>query len=140
MDINNVKKAADLIERGHRLLDNGPLSYYLTQLIGSYEYMMERFCPFRVGDRVILVNRPDLHKNPGWMHYQHFLTVGAKATVRQASCTDKGFIFHLEFDEESWIDDHGSQGRSKGTLVPVPEHKRHQFRFSEDFLAKELPA
>lgn len=136
MDLSNVKQAASLIREAQDLLGRGPLDYYLTELIGAHEYMLKRFAPFTVGDRVVLVKTPDFQNSPGWRGREHFMVPGALCIVRKVECAATGFNIFVEFEDEAWIDNIGMEGRGPGTRVPTPPEKRHQFILSEDYLHK----
>lgn len=100
----------------------------IEQLVESYLSMFERFCPFRVGDRVKLRATPDLTDAPGWKGSKHWLVAGAAGIVRARGYTGGAFSFDVEFDDESWKDDAG---------VVRPTSCKHTYGFREHFL---LPA
>jgi hypothetical protein len=80
-------------------------SWKLERVIKSYQQMYERFCPHKVGDRVILIKTPEIgpESRPGWLGSKHFLIAGAVATVSSADFNDGNFVFGLEFDDDSGI-------------------------------------
>ena len=100
---------------------------------GEYDYLMERFCPLKVGDRVMLKHRPDPMPS-GWAGSAHFLVRGAIATISSAECTTTGFAFDVVFDDESWIkEDFVSNVKE---VVPVEPDLRNSFKFGENILVK----
>jgi len=125
MGIEKVEKAISLMSDAIRLLNSGPLDYYLRKLVAAYNHLIEKHAPFKVGDRVALVAAPDYNKAPGWRHCAHFLVPGAKATVQEVEFTEKGFRFAVLFDDESWIDDRS------GTINLLQGDSRHQFILRE---------
>lgn len=128
MNIENVKQGAKMVQDGFAILGGGPLSWYLEQLVGAYEFMMARCCPFQVGDRVLLVRAPSISNTSGWNGAKHFLIPGAAGVVREAMCHADGFSFAVEFDDETWIDD-------KGRTQPVIP--KHTYSFGEGWLVRE---
>ncbi len=132
MDIKPIKEAAELMEQATKILSGGPLSFYLDQMLGTYEFVMETLCPFKVGDRVQLTHTPDItgSKAPGWMHCKHFLVKGAAGEVKSSSCDAKGFYFDVVFDDESWL--------NPVTNQVTPTEKKHAFSFRRDSLTSEV--
>lgn len=126
MGVSKVKQAAKLMRDGLAILDNGPLEFYLTELAAAHDLLMERFAPFKVGDRVTLREAPQISEkiNWGWLSGKHYLIPGEAATVVEASCGSSGFRFYLEFDNETWLD-HGE---------PRPVSRKHTYCFGEDDL------
>lgn len=119
-----MKKLAEAQE----LLSRGPASFYVEQMVGAYDYLMERFAPFKVGDRVMLLKTPSPMPS-GWEHCRHFLVPGAYATVHQLSCDGNGFRVEVEFLDESWIN-------SAGEVIPMEPDRRHTFSFSDTSFVK----
>ena len=115
MNIENVKNAAKLMSQASNLLAQGPLEYYLTEMAGAHEYLMERFCPFKVGDKVMLTKTPDTDN--GWRGFKDILVRGAIGTVMTTECGKSGFSFSITFDDEKSDD---------------PPH----FNFGENYLVK----
>jgi len=106
------------------LLDN-EFGYRLNQVLESYASLFDRFCPYKVGDRVQLKETPDIPKGSGWYGSRHFLIKGAIATVKALEYRDDLFCFGLEFDDETWIDMHGE-------VKPVSA--KHLFYLSENWI------
>ncbi|MBK8810782.1 MAG: hypothetical protein IPN69_08645 [Acidobacteria bacterium] len=131
IDYQNVKKAAKMLRESMHMLGRGPLEFYLLELVAAHDLLMERFSPFKVGDRVRLTKTPDYSQAPGWSHCSHFLIVGSEGTIQTASCGSRGFKFGVIFDDESWIDTIG-HARKKGTVVPIEDRNKHAFQFGED--------
>lgn len=129
----NFSKAMEKIAEAQRLLEKGPSSYYVTEITGAYEYMMERFCPFKVGDTVMLKHAPDPMPT-GWVSSAHFLIAGSKAIVHSTECTPKGFLFYIKFDNESWIK-RDFASKTEEVVLFEPD-RRHTFGFGENSLVK----
>lgn len=129
MDIETVKKGFDLMEQGMRILGGGPMDYYVRRLTECYDLLLEKYAPFKVGDRVMLKKTPAInpHDSWGWMSSKHFLVKGAVGTVQYVEASKRGFSAGIVFDDESWVDD-------KGVVHPIEEKNRHTFAFSEDSL------
>lgn len=119
-----MKKLAEAQE----LLSRGPASFYVEQMVGAYDYLMERYAPFKAGDKVIMVK--ELQTIPsGWSHCQHFLVPGARGVVDQISCDAKGFRVEVIFENESWINKDGEK------ILMEPD-RRHTFSFNETYFVK----
>ena len=126
--VDRVKRGSKMIADGFALMGCGPFNWYLDELVAANEFMMERCCPYQVGARVQLVKAPDVSApGHGWKSCAHFLIPGAFATVRERSCGKGGFSFHVEFDNESWIDSHGAE------QLMAPDRK-HTYHFGERYL------
>ncbi|RUR74888.1 hypothetical protein PCC6912_50660 [Chlorogloeopsis fritschii PCC 6912] len=120
------QKVADL----EKSLPNN-LGYILNSVLGSYENLFNRFCPFKVGERVVLTKTPEIDKESGWYRGKHFLVEGAIATIKNRDYYQNKFVFYLEFENESWID-------SNGEIHLYDPERRHHFAFSEDFVGNCL--
>jgi len=120
----HLKKAQDAFSKG-------PLTFYITELVGAYNFMMEHCAPFKVGDRVILIKAPiiNANENHGWMSSKHFLIPGAKADVLSISCNEKGFQVGVAFDDESYID-----SRTKEKHI---SKIKHSYGFRSSYFIKD---
>ena len=82
--------------------------YKLNEVLQNYASLFNRFCPYKVGDRVQLKENLDIAQDSGWYNSKHFLVKGAMATVKTCgNYRNELFCFGLEFDDESYIDTHG---------------------------------
>lgn len=118
----NVRKASKLMSEADRLLGNGPWQYYLDQLLKAYDLLMDKYAPFRVGDKVQLREAPlidDKHA-PGWRGYEKLLRKGARGKVVEAECVDGRFRFGIVFDAERRKDP-GQFTFVASELLPAPE-------------------
>ena len=127
MDIEALKTAMKKMDEARRLLEGGPMNYTLDQLLASYELLMDRFAPHRVGDYVELARAPAISPESGWHSSRHFLTEGAKGVIRTAECGDKGFRFGVAFNNESWLDNNGQ---------PQTVQRESIYTFSEEWLRR----
>jgi hypothetical protein len=134
MDIATVLRGADLIRQGMEALNSGPLEFYLNELVSAHNLLMERFAPFKIGDRVRLTRTPEITNDVcfGWIGHKHFLVEGSVGTVRDAGCGSRGFWFLVALDEQSWIH------YQTGQLNVVPENERGLFEFGEHDLAPSV--
>lgn len=112
-------------------LSGGPASFYFERVKGYVNGLFNRFAPFKVGDRVKLVDDiPMTDDNPGWHHCAHFLKKGEMAVVKDVDYVDdyKGgrFVAECIFDNETYKDD-------EGNLHPT---SKHLFSISEKWLEK----
>ena len=106
---------------------NKEFGFKLNEVVQSYTSLFNRFCPYKVGDRVQLKADIEVPKGHGWKSSQHFLIKGAIATVKACEYRNDLFCFGLEFDNESWIDMH-----EEIKLVSL----KHLFYFSERHIEK----
>jgi len=67
--------------------------YHLDELVKTHQEMFERFCPYKVGERVKLSKTLDIRPDSGWYGSRHFLIEGATATVIQTNFRDGLFCF-----------------------------------------------
>jgi len=100
--------------------------YKLNYLIKGFREMCDRFCPYKVGDRVQLSATPEIGKGSGWYGSKHFLVKGAAATVKSTDFNNGLFCFGLVFDDDSWVD-------TDGKVYPT-ETGKYIFIFSEKWL------
>jgi hypothetical protein len=81
----SVEKVRQLVEayKEFSKLNVWDIGWNLDQLVASYDLLMSRFAPFKVGDRVALAKTPNITQEsaPGWMRSKHFLVKGAEGTV-----------------------------------------------------------
>jgi len=105
--------------------------YKLLTILSSYHGLFDRFCPYKIGDRVQLTKEPEILSSSGWYYSKHFLIKGAIATVESQDFRDGKFRFGLIFDEESWMSSDGKIPKA----YPAPHHV---FGFSEDYLEHQI--
>ncbi len=82
---------------------NNEFGFKLNEVLQSYASLFNRFCPYKVGDRVQLKETLDIPEDSGWYSRRHFLIKGAIATVREIGYRNDLFSFGLVFDDESYI-------------------------------------
>jgi len=102
----------------------GSFEWGVNEVVQSYLSIFNRFCPFKIGDRVQLKSTCRITgPEHGWYGSRHFLIAGSKAVVKERGYSDGQFSFYLEFDDESWKDD-------KGQLHPATQ--KHVYHFGEN--------
>ena len=119
----------------------------LAQIYESFAACMDllsRQLPYKAGDRVRLTRAPKCEGD--WKHSEHFLVVGAAASVKSVSVDYlmRSWKLYLEFDDESTIAafDYDSirtgygQSHKKGDVVSTPKGSRHVYGFGPDFVEK----
>lgn len=106
---DTVKEAAKIIQQGMDMLRGGPLSFYLEEICGAVEYLMDRYSPIKAGDRVELIETPEISETVswGWLSAKHFLVAGARGAVDHVECGSDGIRVYVVWDDESWIDRDG---------------------------------
>ena len=126
-DLNNIK--AKVIELD-RLLNAGELGFKLNEILESYASLFNRFCPYKVGDRVQLKEDLDISQDSGWYSSKHFLIKGEIATVKEVGYRDDLFSFGLVFDHDSWVH------YRTGEIIPTEEDQKHLFYLPENSIEK----
>lgn len=124
----DIERACKMMDEASGILGRGPLSYYLREMNAAFRMCIERFSPFKAGDRVRLAKTPTINEKEswGWMSAKHFLVKGAKATVQEVGCGEGGFTYTLVFDDETWIHPH--------TKEKMKHDKPHHYTFGEKWL------
>ncbi|MEW5860061.1 MAG: hypothetical protein AB1861_22180 [Cyanobacteriota bacterium] len=123
-----VEKVYEQIEALEKSISS-EFGYKLKSILKSYDSIFNRFCPFEIGDRVVLIKSPDFEKAPGWAGYKDFLIEGAIASVTERDYRKERFVFGLQFDNDSWVD-------SKGEIHLTEASRRGVFYFSENSIKK----
>lgn len=131
MNSKEILEAACLIKQGMRMLDRGPLEYYLERLTRCYDFLLT-LAPFQPGARVMMAETPVINEKEswGWIGSKHFLVRGAQAIVRAVHADRDGFSYDVEFDDDSWVDHHTNE-----IHLRKPE-ERDVFRFAAKWLVQ----
>jgi hypothetical protein len=112
------------------MFSNGPMTFCISEIVNCHKSLFDRFCPFKVGDRVQLAKTPKIDGSSGWAGSKHFLKKGARAFIRERGYSEGQFTFVLVFDEDSWLDldqvIHKREGDRKGG-----------YTFSEKIITRE---
>ena len=122
-DLNGIKAKINELDK---LLNGGELGFKLNEILESYASLFNRFCPYKVGDRVQLTEDLDIPQDSGWYGSRHFLIKGAIATVKEVGYRDNLFSFGLVFDDESWVH------YRTGEVIPTEENQKHLFYLPEN--------
>jgi hypothetical protein len=134
MDIDRIKDAVRQIEAGVDQIRSTGVSYTLDVLFAAHRLVIERFAPFKVGDRVALSKTPKIDRETawGWLGSKHFLVQGALGIVRTVDLHGDGKLsFGVEFDDETWIDRDGHRR---------PLDRKHHYCFGEGSLCLAAPS
>ena len=86
MHNEKILEACKYFQKGQDILNGGPLSFYLSELAGANKYLIERFCPLNVGDRVRLRKEPVIGPDDGQWCFKDIMIVGAKGKVVSREC------------------------------------------------------
>lgn len=93
MNIKNVKEAAKAFETATRLLAAGPMEYYLTELTAAHDMLIERFSPYKVGDKVKLAYTFSLKPQSGWYPFRELLVEDEVFVITEVEAGSKGFRY-----------------------------------------------
>lgn len=112
-----------------RKLDRGPASYYFEKMEGYSKTLFERFCPFKVGSRVVMTK--DYPCTGGWAGRDKMMVKGAKATVKEVDCRDGVFVMDIVFDNEFY-----ESVNHKGVMTRWDSEStnKHTFAITEEYL------
>ncbi len=131
MTTNSFETTLELISK---LLCSKDFDSNLEKLLYTNQLFLEKYAPFKVGDRVELAVTPEISEKtaPGWLGAKHFLKKGATGVVKlvdtmKRSTQEVVLVFHVEFDKETWKDRLGEE---------KPVEKKHTFLFLEKDLKK----
>ena len=122
----------DKVSELDRLLNAGELGFKLNEILSTHASLFNRFCPYKVGDRVQLKESLDIPEGHGWHHCRHFLIKGAIATVKDCGYRDDMFVFGLTFDDESWV------RYDTQEVVPSKDDQKHLFYLSENWIERTI--
>lgn len=120
--IDDFKLAIEKIREADRLLNKGPLSYTIEQLVACYDLLINKYAAFCLGDKVQLKITLTITEktNHGWMGAKHFLVKGATGTIAEVGCNGKGFYYLVDFDDQTYI--------SYGERKSVSQHGLYHFK------------
>lgn len=133
MDVERFSKGMNLMQEALTALSGGPFDYTLKCLLAAREALLTRYAPFKVGDRVELALTPTINDETahGWIGSKHFLIKGAAGTVCSSDVLADGrLVFHVQFDDETWIDSKGARQQAS---------KKRTYCFDERALAGHEP-
>ena len=99
--IDRMKQVADHLAQARRLMDSGPLDYYLVKLVEHSEALLTKFAPFKVGDRACIVQ--PVPCPGGWAHSAKSLEVGAVGTICDVDYRDGVFVFNFTPDVQFYL-------------------------------------
>jgi hypothetical protein len=100
--IDRMKQVADHLAQARRLMDSGPLDYYLVKLVEHSEALLTKFAPFKAGDRACIVQ--PVPCPGGWAHSAKSLEVGAVGTISDVDYRDGDFVFNFAPDVQFYLD------------------------------------
>ena len=133
INVEKYAKELDEIVADVRTLANkvqNSTGFKLENVAGTINSLMDRFCPFDVGDSVKLTTDFTCDKDHGWHSYQHFLVEGAEAKITERGYDYKAnrFEFYLKFENET------RRGYIDKIEHPVTTESKHVFQFTEDWI------
>jgi hypothetical protein len=129
---DDLSSAFQKIQDLNHMLSGNEYGYKLTSVIANHNSLFDRFCPFKIGDRVTLLKTPEISDTVawGWIGSKHFLTEGAIGTIHSVDYYRNLFQFGVQFDDDSWI------SSSDGIVHPTDVDRRGSFLFSEEWLGE----
>ena len=107
------------------------IEYKTSAIVNNYQDIFDRFCPFQIGDEVILTKEVDFAKAPNWKPSKHFLVNGAIAVVKSRDFKHGLFVFGVEFEDDSWID-------TDEIIHKYEPENRHLFYIDESYLRLKM--
>ena len=105
MNVSKLELLSDFLQKIRESQREGLIDwqYNLAQLMGGYEYLMKRFCPFEVNETVCLKETPDFTRAPGWGSCKSWLVKNTRGIVKEATCEPDGFHFMIKFEKSSHL-------------------------------------
>lgn len=107
----------------------GPMNYCIKEVVNCHKSLFDRFCPYKVGDKVQLTKTPCTDN--GWRGSSHFLKKGAKGKVKERGYSGEQFTFLIVFDQDSWID-------TDGNVHMRSKKERGGYMFNESHLKRYI--
>lgn len=126
-ELEEMSEMVSVFKSKFNSLCGGSFGWGVSQVVASYLSLFDRFCPFKVGDQVVLARDVVVDRESGWYSSRHFLVKGSKGEVRGRGYSDGMFCFNIVFDDESYIDDEHRKH------IPVD---KHMYKFSDRMLEK----
>lgn len=82
-------------------------SQWTLDTIDRYVEGLFSFSKFKVGHQVEMANTYPVSKeeSPGWWCYRHLLVRGSKAKINSVDWRHGRFVYYIQFNENSWMDD-----------------------------------
>lgn len=129
MSRKNIPRVIDAVKALQEAIGETEFFYHVEQMEIAHNAMLERFSPFKVGDRARLTRDPNITKDhaPGWLGSKHFLTKGCPGTIETVEFYKGLFRFAFRPDNQTWKD-------SKGNFIPYEDGEGHTYYFSEEWL------
>ena len=111
---------------------SGPPKYYFEKMTEWIEALFEKG-PFKVGDRVQLINVPKIEKSSGWWSSRKTFKSGAIGRVVHMDFSKGYFEADVVWDEE-WVETGGGFSGSPLHHKKIGPQNRHMYRMSESSL------
>ena len=97
--LNQLEGALDSLHSAFAPIRQGPPNFYFKTMTEWIEAFFQRG-PFKVGDKVQLIDVPEIGKGHGWHGYQKTFHLGAIGKVVQMDYHDGHFQAQIVWDEE----------------------------------------
>lgn len=92
----NVLEGVAKLNEGTKILSQGPLSFYMEELLACFDLLITRFSPYRIGDKVVLNYTPNV-EGTGWACFRGKLKAGIQGEVKEIECGKGGFRYQVVF-------------------------------------------
>jgi hypothetical protein len=103
MDAESLFKACDKLEEGMRILARGPREYYLRRLVACYAMLLDKFAPFKRGDKVQIVIDLEIKPDSGWYYFREKLRPGCIGEVLTVECDGFEFGALVAFGKDNFF-------------------------------------
>jgi len=120
---SKIVEGLNKIGEGVRILNSGPLEYYLERADEVFTEFFRRCSPFKSGNIVEIVTEIDFTKAHGWAHSAHFLKVGCRGVVKEVDFYKGKFQALVEMRNQTFFTTEGKE---------LPISSPHLYSFSED--------
>lgn len=128
-----ILEGVEKLNEGSKILSQGPLSFYMEELLACFDLLINRFSPYKVGDKVIL-NYTPVVEGTGWSCFKGKLEKGIEGEVKEIGCGKGGLRYQVVFPglgttdtlafDERRLDPSPNQP-DKVVLDPNVEHRLH---------------
>lgn len=99
---SRIETALNDLQNAFDPLSGGPPKYYFEKMTEWMEALFDT-APFKVGDKVELVQIPNIQCHSGWWCYRNTFQLGAIGTVKELDFREGQFTAMVIWDEQ-WVE------------------------------------